>query len=234
LLQADVLSYVATLRNHPDASNLNLDPMLVIEAHRLLSTHQVSITGFEQLIDKIANELESQPGDTLKLGRVRLMAERLRTFGYSIPNSSPGKDAARLLRLTNAWLTTSTTLLDDMLDHLFADKATLSEEQTSLLSLIALAELRNYRLDIGSKILRLIVMHGVANEETNDALTYMLLQRRNDGAYGFATPFDEQNWQRSSVDLKIYLPLTLNVLWTLCEVRNATALPFAPMETVTA
>lgn len=230
LLGTDVISYVAAVCKHPDAVSLNLDPMLVLEAHKILLAHQVHTSGFEYLIDTIASELEAQPAHIRRLGRVRLMAEHLRGFGYVVPRSKPHSDATKLLRSADAWLSAPVLALDDMLDHLVADNENLSQMQASRLSLIALAELRNYRVDVGSKIVRLLLKLRLENEEISEALTFMLLQRRNDGAYGFMSPFDDRNWQRAEIDLRVFLPLTLNVVWALYEACNHGALSMTPVE----
>ena len=234
LLRADIDNYVAALCTHPEPDSLDLDPMLVLDAHKILIANQVRHSGFEQLLDRMASEMRRQPADTLRLGRVRLMAENLRGLGYDVPRSKPSSGAARLLRSHNAWLSSSTPELDDMLDHLLADDEMLREEEARLLSLMALAELRNYRLDIASKITRLLLKRGVQNDMVSEALTYLLLQRRNDGAYGFVTPFDEPTWVRATADLGIYLPLTLNVLWTLHEACQVDVLNLMLVEAVLA
>jgi len=103
--------------------------------------------------------------------------------------------------------------LADLIDHLMASGVQLDADQSHLLSLIALGELRNYRVDIGSKALRLVIMQGIVEEDTVEALRYVAAQRRRDGGYGFANPFRDPETEAAPPDLGFHLPMTLNAVW---------------------
>ena len=132
----------------------DLDPLPLIEVDRMMKESGRTVGSLEQLLSRIAPELESQPLEIRSIGRVRHIASLLSQGGFPIATARPSKDAAALLADVASWVTASAARLSDMADHLAADRTSLDETATRLLALIALGELRNYRLDVGCKLLR--------------------------------------------------------------------------------
>jgi hypothetical protein len=105
--------------------------------------------------------------------------------------------------------------LAEIADHLLADRRPMDEIGVQILSLIALAELRNYRVDLGCVLLRAVFQLGVPCAESMEALHFIALQRRRDGRYGFANQFGEAAEPDEEQHLNMYLPLTVNAVWLL-------------------
>jgi hypothetical protein len=161
----------------------------------------------------VAKELSAQPEKVSSLGRVRLLNDRLRDLGYAVEKVGPHRSAAILLKTVSSWLNAPLAELGDLVDHLMADGDPLDPVQSEALSLIALAELRNYRVDVGCKVLRLVLRQGEISGETTEALNYVAVQRRRNGSYGFTNPFQEKNADAVANDLSLHLPMTLNAAW---------------------
>ncbi|MBO0724798.1 MAG: hypothetical protein J2P52_04280 [Blastocatellia bacterium] len=212
-LRADMEAYAERVVADPNADQLGLDPLLVAEAAVTLQKAGIEVPALNRMIGKIAEELSGQPDPVRSLGRVRLVARSLRELGRQLKSAAPHRAAADLLQKPHAWLTAPVQELTDLIDHLMADGARLDADQSDLFSLIALGELRNYRVDIASKALRLVIRQGIIEENTVEALRFVATQRRRDGGYGFANPFRDSETAAPPPDLIFHLPMTLNAVW---------------------
>lgn len=221
---ADMTSYVEDLMRDPNANQLGLDPLLLVEADWILQQSGRAIPALRPLVSRVAKELAAQPEKVASLGRVRLLNARLRYLGYSAAEVGPHRSAEILLKNTSSWLNAPLAELGDLVEHLMADGDRLDPVQSEALSLIALAELRNYRVDVGCKVLRLILRQGEVQEETVEALNYVAVQRRRNGSYGFTNPFQEKNVDAATNDLSLHLPMTLNAAWLFSTVEADGAL----------
>jgi hypothetical protein len=120
---------------------------------------------------------------------------------------------ATLRQSPEKWFTASVASLAELADHLLADQRQLDEIEVQILALIALAELRNYRVDLGCALLRAVFHLGVPCPESIEAFNFIALQRRRDGRYGFANQFAEATEPDEEQHLSLYLPLTVNAVW---------------------
>ncbi len=166
----DLAAYAHAIATDPNAGQLGLDPLLVAEADCMLRAAGLQTPALAIMTERIARELAAQPSQVSSMGRVRLVAARLRALGHNVKMAAPSSQAAGLMKRPPSWLSAPTAELTDMVDHLTADCTPLDAAQSHILSLIALAELRNYRVDIGCKVLRLVLQQGAIAEETVEAL----------------------------------------------------------------
>ncbi len=206
--------------NHPEPHGLELDPMLLVETHEMLRDAGSDLAGMRALLQRIASELLAQPAETLRVGRVRGIATRLASLGFPIRPAKPSGEMAALLRSSHKWFTAPVAQLAEIADHLVADGRPLDETSTRVLSLIALAELRNYRVDLGCSLLRTVFQLGEPCSESTEALYFIALQRRRDGRYGFPTLLAESPSADGDQEQCLYLPLTVNAVW-LFRIRVA-------------
>ena len=206
----------------------DLDPLPLIELDRMMKESGRTVGSLEQLLSRIAPELESQPLEIRSIGRVRHIASLLSQGGFPIATARPSKDAAGLLADVASWVTASAARLSDMADHLAADRSSLDETATRLLALIALGELRNYRLDVGCKLLRTVLQLGMPCTEARDGVDFIALQRARDGRYGFVDRLSENPAAITDPDLTLFLPLTLNAVW-LFAIEAAACMASAPV-----
>lgn len=191
----------------------DLDPLALIEIHRMVKREGREVAPLSELLAKIAPELEKQPAEVRTVGRVRVIAALLSELGFPLKAVRASKDTANLLDDEESWITAPASRLSDLADHLVADRVSLDEPKSRILALIALGELRNYRLDLGCKLLRAVMQLGVLCEETQDGADFIALQRRRDGRYGFLDRLAEKSEPVADPELTLYLPLTLNAVW---------------------
>jgi hypothetical protein len=223
-LNQDLSAFVDVINNNSQSHNLALDPLLVLEADLMLRNARTVNPVFSKITDRIAEELSQQPSKILSTGRVRLMAAHLQRLNYSVKAATPDKLSTELLRSSSVWISASQQDLVGLTENLLANGTPLNPTQSEILSLIALAELRNYHVDVACKLLRLVLQHGQISSITREAVNYVALQRRRNGAYGFVSPFLEQHDTRhSDLDLALYLPMTLNATWIFHVAMRNTA-----------
>jgi hypothetical protein len=195
------------------AADTDLDPLALIEIHRMMKREGQEVAGLRELLAKIAPELERQPAEVRSIGRVRVIAALLVELGFPVKPVRASKDAANLLQNEEDWITAPGPRLSDLADHLVADRVSLDETQSRIIALIALGELRNYRLDLGCKLLRVVMQLGVPYEEARNGVDFIALQRRRDGRYGFLDRLSETSGPAPDPELTLHLPLTLNAVW---------------------
>lgn len=88
------------------------------------------------------------------------------------------------------------------------------------LSAIALAYLRDYRLDLGCLAVRTLRYLEVGRKAIEQAASFLLLQQQNRGCFGLLSqPGLQRLHERGAeLDLEVYLPTTFECLWTLAVV----------------
>lgn len=191
----------------------DLDPLPLIEIHRMLKREGREVAPLRDLLAKIGPELEKQPAEVRSIGRVRVIASRLAELGFPAKPARPSKDAANLIEEEESWITAPAARLLELAEHLVADRTTLDETKSRILALVGLGELRNYRLDLGCKLLRAVLELGVPCEEARAGVDFIALQRRRDGRYGFVDRLSERSGAAADPELTLHLPLTLNAAW---------------------
>lgn len=203
----------SNILTYPNAACLDLDPLPIIEICLMMKEESGGAPELQELLAKISPELNTQSIEVRSMGRVRLIASLLAQLDLPSPVATPSKSAAALLSDYERWLTAPAAHLSDLADHLIADHVQLDETNTSLISLIALGELRSYRIDVGCKLLRAALELGKPCEETRDGVDFMALQRRRNGRYGFPDRLTENTSQMADPELNLFLPMTLNAAW---------------------
>lgn len=199
--------------NHPEPDRLDLDPLLLIEIHQMLQAAKTNIAVLGSVLTRIALLLQMQPTETRQVGRARLVAAQLNSAGFFNSPAKKSREMASLLDSPDRWFGCSVAQLAELADHLLADAEPLDEISAKILSLLALAELRNYRVDLGCTLLRAVFQLGVPMAESTEALNFIALQRRRDGRYGFANQFADGAKPESDPHLSMFLPLTVNAVW---------------------
>lgn len=212
-LAEEAHALVTQILCHPNPSQLGLDPLLLLEIEAILTFASTDMSGFRILLSRISEELMAQPAQVQQMGRVRNIAARLSALGLPARISPPTRGMADLVRSPERWFSCSVSELAEIVDHLVADGQPLDEIATRVLSLIALAELRNYRIDLGCALLRVVLQFGEPSVESTEALHFIALQRRRDGRYGFPNQYAETPAPGTDEQLTVYLPLTLNAVW---------------------
>ena len=202
-----------SILSHPEPNNLSLDPLPLIEIYTMLQAEGVTARPLGHLLDRIASELAKQSLEARSTGRVRYITSRLARAGHRMEIARPSKEASALLRSPESWFDLSATRLADLADHVIAEDRPLDEIPTRVISLIALSELRSYRVDLACKLLRAAFHLGLPCPEAADGLNFITLQRRRDGYYGFSNQLVESASSTADRHLSVYLPLTINAVW---------------------
>jgi hypothetical protein len=198
---------------HPHSESLNLDPLLLIETYDILSEKGAENADLRRVLASIASGLLAQSAGTQQFGRVRRIAARLTTAGFDVRPAKPAKATAHLLASPEKWFRASNQELAEIADHITARQEALDTCSTRILSLLALAELRNYRVDLGCTLLRAAFQFGEPCIESVEALNFIALQRRRDGRYGFPNQYAESAEPAGDPHVTLYLPLTVNAVW---------------------
>jgi len=197
---------------HPARDRLDLDPLLLATADTMLHDVGYDLASLHALLEEVARALVPLPAPTRRIGRVRLLSTLLRARGLDVSVEPRPGDASELIAEPANLLNAPAAQLAEVADHLAADGASLGADLTVMIALTALGELRNYRVDLGARLLRLAITLGDPVDEVRDGIDFVALQRRRDGAYGFVNPFASEE-ERSTLDRNFYLPMTLNAAW---------------------
>lgn len=88
------------------------------------------------------------------------------------------------------------------------------------LSAIALAYLRDYRLDLGCLVVRTLHYLAVGAKATAQAVPFLLLQQQAAGCFGFVSQpgLLRLRDRQADLDLEVFLPTTFECLWTLAVI----------------
>ncbi len=213
VLAAEAQEFGSQILTHPESDQLGLDPLLLIEIRWILQRGGKNLTVLQELLRRIASTLAAQPTETRQVGRVRNMAAKLAFGGFPIRAAEKSREMSRLVDSPDRWFGCSVAQLAEIAYHLTADGEPLDETSTRILSLLALAELRNYRVDLGCLLLRAVFELGEPCMESSEAVHFIALQRRCDGRYGFPNQFGSGTAPEGDPQLSVFLPLTVNVAW---------------------
>lgn len=229
-LAKQLTQLATTILAHTNPASLGLDPLPLIEIDRRMNQQGLHLPQIRKILEKVGVELAGLGDEVRSTGRVRMISAALSRMDFPCRISAPSKEAAKLLADRAAWFGASAAQLLDMADHLLADDVELDETDTKILALIALGELRKYRMDVGCKLLRTVVQLGVPCEETQDGVDFVALQRRRDGRYGFSDCFEEKPEPAPDPNLALFMPITLNAVWlfameTACAVDAQVLVP---------
>lgn len=210
---AEAESVYLPILEHPEPASLNLDPAIIAAHYALLTAAGLHAASMDKVVRLMAQALNDQPEASRQQARMRLTLATLRTAGIDVQMTPAPYSVTRLLRQPVELIALNSNEIQQLLDHVVADQISLDAEAAEILSLIALSELRNYRIDLGARILRLVFSQGFDNSYAEEALRFVALQRRRDGGYGFLDPFRENSDAQASPMLTFHLPITLNSVW---------------------
>ena len=156
-------------------------------------------------------------------GRVRLTSSVLSASGVHTIQVAAPKGAASLLLAPHEMLEMPEDAIQELVDQACADGIKADEDASTILALIALTDLRNYRIDLGARIARYLILHGVRNDYLDESINFISLQRCGNGAYGFSDPTREENASIDKRDALFHLPITLNAVWTLSTLNRTSS-----------
>ena len=198
---------------HSLQSAVDLDPQLILSVALAYQERNINISKLTELVDKIGQSLQSQSEAIQAMGRVRNMNKNLIELGCNNQLSQQPKAIQKQLKDDAAWLTLSNDELIEMTLHCIADDRQLNEQESEIISLIALGEMRNNQIDAASKLLKLVIELGVLGDATQESLNFVAMQRRRQGYYGFNNPLVDEQVQSDEQLISYHLPLTINILW---------------------
>jgi len=211
---AEAEELARALLAHPDGATLKLDPFILTSHYRMVGQDH-DCPAFRQLVATVANELERQPEEVQRLGRVRALRRMLSDAGFlSPPQLRPEKELGLLNDLA-ALLVASHQEIDDLVDHLAANGSAIPAGAADILSYVALAELRNYHVDWSSKVLRFLLSMGSVNDSVTEAVRFIALQRSTSGGYGFTDPSAQDPLSPRDRFRTFHLPITLHAVWLI-------------------
>ena len=58
-----------------------------------------------------------------------------------------------------------------------------------------------------------MIVHGIITIESQEALNFIAIQRRQNGAYGFINPLLDEVDSPDMLALNFFLPMTINAIW---------------------
>lgn len=208
----------ASILDAPDPRSLDLDPLVLAAHHAMLREAGVKSPSLRAVMDALHADLRALPAQIRTSGRVRHTAALLARSGIGDGPMPPPDVAGDPHGLA---LAPREDVLE-AIDHLWAG-APSSPELEEVLGFIALAEFRDYRIDLGSKIVRWLVSRGVRSEAVRESLAFVQLQRSSKGCYGFLDPFEHLNSTSDEQAESFHVPITANALWALREWKAAQA-----------
>jgi hypothetical protein len=211
---AEAEEMAGALSDHPAGAALKLDPVILVSHYRMVE-QSGALPVFHRLVAKVAGELEAQPEEVQKLGRVRLLRRMLADAGFMSPPQPRPEKALGLLHDAAALLVAGHAEIDDLIDHLAANGAAIPAEVAEILSYVALAELRNYHVDWSSKVLRFLIGVGSVGDCVVEAVRFIALQRSTSGGYGFKDPLKEDPLEPLERFRSFHLPITLHAVWLI-------------------
>lgn len=213
IAEAEVLASAVLSRS--DQDTLELDPLIVVSHFAALAHEAGRMPSFSEMVSKISSELDAAPREIKMSGRVKFLQRLLSDLGFgSSPEPSPKKSLA-LASDPVRLVTASCDEIHEVLHHLDADRTPLAEETVEILSYLALAEMRNYRVDWSATVLRFLIGRGHINDRVIEALRFVSMQRSVNGGYGFIDPLGGAESDPVQRFRSFHLPITLHAIWLL-------------------
>lgn len=224
-----LVSQIAASLVQPNGSShpcvLDADPYLLLVALHLLQRRHDSIAPFLGYVEALRLAVWTASSDaTICSGQEYLvyhLASHLCPFSLDHPISRPAMpDLTAIYDFSDQAIR---ELCQIIIIHTAygEDPTAISQTQRAVLEQalppIALAYLRDYKLDLGCLVLNALHHIGCGALVAEQALPFILLQQQPGGAFGFLTPKARVLLQRrnANIDADVYLPLTLTCLWTL-------------------
>jgi|GEM_PF-4015384 len=203
-------AFAEAILTHPDADGLQLDPLLLVQYLSMVTEAGCSVPRLRKVGGLVADQVKALPERQRSSGRIGHLARLLakERFSLSLKQTQIPEipDGEKLILM-------SSDAIQELVHDLSVLAAPLPESSAELLSLLALSELREYRLDCGLAIMRFLVRAGWENEYLSEAISFVAIQRTVSGSYGFVNPLLEDGLNAAEREQKLNLPNTLNVVW---------------------
>ncbi|WP_427454816.1 hypothetical protein [Litorimonas sp. WD9-15] len=206
-----------------DSRSLDLDPLILVEHQALLKKSGLNSEPLHKICERLSAEMAKQPESILQMPRIRHTTSRLQGLGYDVPCMPAAEDYMTALSQHERLISEPNERLIDLLDHITADGADLSPDTIDIFGLVTLAELRKYKIDFASKVVRALSHLSGSHERLTHITDFVSLQRSSNGSYGFHDPFAETSADEAARNREFHLPITLNAVWMLNLISQGTA-----------
>ena len=222
--RAEADAFARRVIDHPEGERLALDPLVLLTHFLDLQDAGHESSGLKSLLAKIHAQLRGLPKEVQRLGRVRRTAQLLRRAGFEARVEPVADSFWEAMEQPQRLLTLSSDAIQDFVDHVAVEELALDAVRAEILALIALSELRNYRIDYAAHILRVLLSalsdggasaHLGGSGYIEEAINFIAVQRCRNGSYGFIEPFREDEFAGVDRDRNFHLPFTLNAVWLL-------------------
>ncbi|MFN7397538.1 MAG: hypothetical protein ACK5SX_00410 [Sandaracinobacter sp.] len=204
---------------HANRENLDLDPILLIEHFKLLRSVGADVPAFGDLAGMVAEHFNQIDDAMSNESRVLRLQRLLADVGMS----NPPRTNLAVLKNGDELLLEPSGKITAIVDIAISRGEQPSSEMGALLALLALSEVREYRIDLASHILRFLVSSRYHDEYVQEAVAFIALQRTASGAYGFIDPLREGLPSKAERDAAFSLPVTLSALWLISLVSQTIA-----------
>jgi hypothetical protein len=208
----DASSAALEALGHPERESLDLDPLMLIGIFRLLREMKLDVAPLRSMIEEVSFQIAGLDSSTAKVGRVRHIAASLMELGFDAPGSSRPRSVTSLISDPGRLLLESSEVISDVVDHLVADRLEIDQDLGMLLALIGLSECRAYNIETATKILRYLIETGIRAPTVTEGLTFIALQRRRNGSYGYIHPERRPDQTDIEVECSFFLPVTFNAI----------------------
>jgi len=199
------------INSHPRPEELELDPILLIEYFKSLKAVNADTPAFRNLAGTVAEHFAKAKGAMAKESRMLRLERLLADVGIG---PSPTK-INRAFKECGEMLLEPSEKIAARVDLAIASGENPSPQVAELLAILALAELRDYRIDFATHILRFLVSSDHIDGFVTEGISFVALQRTREGSYGFFDPLNEQNIDERQRDSAFRLPVTLNAIWLI-------------------
>jgi hypothetical protein len=218
---AEAEAIAENLLSAQGTGDLQLDPAIVVAYYKLLASKGAKTSNLQALVKVVAAELERQPQEVKDLGRVRYLTRVLANLGIMDP-PVPAKRPHRLHSSDLSRLVVADCdEIHDFIDHLSADAVSVSDDLAQILSYLALAEMRNYKIDWSARVLRFLIEVDRIDNRVVESVHYIALQRTSTGGYGFVDPMTESEEDPIERFRTFQLPITLHAVWLMGTFNDA-------------
>lgn len=197
----------------PDPDSLGLDPLILTKLAVALSRTRVGTLPMDGIFARLTEELKQQDEAVLQSGRVRLLSSLLHSVGININVAPPPQEFALAPVSAKQLLQADDDRLLVISDQLGSGGVNIAEDAHEIFGAIMLTILRDYRLDVASRMLRAMLIREIDYPAAMDGLQFLAVQRSCDGMYGFSDPFSDKYPDQNARDFEFRLPVTVNTLW---------------------
>lgn len=220
-LSAQVEAICTVIAAAPDVDSLGLDPLILAALAQSLFVSGIPFGTLEGVVTRLARELAGQPARIRESGRIRLLSSLLATAGRDVEVAPPPKTMAAKPLSAEALLAAGDDELLEIADHVCAGGVTLDDDAATVLGTLMLTLLRDYRIDLSSRVLRSMLLQRLDPDTAEEGLRFIVVQRGSDGLYGYSDPFSDRFANAAARNREFRLPMTTNALWLFATALSA-------------